>query len=242
MPQRCAIWARVSTDDQDASNQLAELRQWAGRRGLEVVTEYALDGASAWKGEHREQLAQALADARTGQYDVLLVWALDRLSREGVEATLGLLRRFHAAGAPVWSLREPWTETADPAMAELLTSIYAWMARAESARRSERVRAGLERRRAKVSLSAASRERLTGSRGNDPATLRAGNANGPAARQWRHEHNQELPRVPAPGRRQAHLPPRRHAPRRASRRLRAHVGPEPARPAHPHGRRALPRL
>ena len=147
MPQRCAIWARVSTDDQDASNQLAELRQWAGRRGLEVVTEYALDGASAWKGEHREQLAQALADARTGQYDVLLVWALDRLSREGVEATLGLLRRFHAAGAPVWSLREPWTETADPAMAELLTSIYAWMARAESARRSERVRAGLDRRR-----------------------------------------------------------------------------------------------
>jgi DNA invertase Pin-like site-specific DNA recombinase len=72
---------------------------------------------------------------------------LDRLSREGVAATLGLLRRFHAAGAPVWSLREPWTETADPAMAELLTSIYAWMARAESARRSERVRAGLERRR-----------------------------------------------------------------------------------------------
>jgi len=78
---------------------------------------------------------------------VLLVWALDRLDRQGVESTLGLLRRFHEAGAPVWSLREPWTETAGPSMAELLAAIYAWIARAESARRSERVRAGLERRR-----------------------------------------------------------------------------------------------
>jgi len=76
---------------------------------------------------------------------VLLVFALDRLSREGVEATLGLLRRFHDAGCPVWSLREPWTETADPHMAELLAVIYAWMARADSDRRSERVKAGLDR-------------------------------------------------------------------------------------------------
>jgi putative DNA-invertase from lambdoid prophage Rac len=145
---RAAIWARVSTDEQDSGNQLAELRSWAKRRGLPVVHEYVLDGASAWKGQHRHQLALALADARTGRYDVLLVWALDRMSREGVEATLGLLRRFHDAGAPVWSLREPWTETADPHMAELLASIYAWMARAESALRSERVRAGLARRKA----------------------------------------------------------------------------------------------
>jgi putative DNA-invertase from lambdoid prophage Rac len=145
---KAAIWARVSTDDHDTGNQLAELLAWAQRRGLEIVHEYVLDGASAWKGQHRDQLGLALADARTGGYDVLLCWALDRLSREGVEATLGLLRRFHAAGAPVWSLREPWTETADPSMAELLASIYAWMARAESARRSERVRAGLARRKA----------------------------------------------------------------------------------------------
>jgi len=148
MTSRCAIWARVSTDEQESGNQLAELRQWAARRGLEVVAEYVLDGASAWKGEHREQLTAALADARLGKYDVLLVWALDRLDRQGVESTLGLLRRFHEAGAAVWSLREPWTETADTRTAELLGAIYAWMARAESARHSERVRAGLARRKA----------------------------------------------------------------------------------------------
>ena len=145
---RAAIWARVSTDDQDSGNQLAELRAWAERRGFTVVTEYVLNGTSAWNGKQRDALSAALADARVGKWDVLLCWSLDRLSREGVEVTLGWLRRFHEAGAPVWSLRESWTETADPHMAELLASIYAWMARQESQRRSERVKAGIARRKA----------------------------------------------------------------------------------------------
>jgi DNA invertase Pin-like site-specific DNA recombinase len=46
------------------------------------------------------------------------------------------------------SLKEPWTETADPGLAELLGAIYAWMAAEESRRRSERVKAGLARRKA----------------------------------------------------------------------------------------------
>ena len=70
-----------------------------------------------------------------------------RLTREGVELTLGLLRRFRQSGVVVRSHQESWTETSDPRMAELLGSIYAWMAAEESSRRSERVKAGLERRR-----------------------------------------------------------------------------------------------
>jgi len=76
MPSRCAIWARVSTDEQESGNQLPELRQWAAHRGLEVAAEYVLDGASAWKGEHREQFAAALVGARVGKFDVMLVWAV----------------------------------------------------------------------------------------------------------------------------------------------------------------------
>jgi DNA invertase Pin-like site-specific DNA recombinase len=148
MSSNCAIWARVSTGEQEPANQLAGLRAWAARRGLDVTAEYVLDGASAWKGEHRGRLRQALDDARAGEFEVLLVWALDRLSREGVEATLGLLRRFRDRGVAVWSLTEPWTETSDPHMAELLSSLFAWMAQMESERRSERVRAGLARRKA----------------------------------------------------------------------------------------------
>jgi putative DNA-invertase from lambdoid prophage Rac len=145
---RCAIWARVSTDDQDTANQLAELRQWAAHRGMDIACEYVLEGASAWNGKHRDQLRQALDDARRGRYDVLLVWALDRLSREGIEATLSVMRQFTERGVAVWSLRESWTETSDPHVRELITAIMAWVARMESQRRSERTKAGLARRKA----------------------------------------------------------------------------------------------
>lgn len=146
MTMMCAIWARVSTDEQDTGNQVAELRQWAEHRGLEISAEYILEGTSAWNGKHREQLRQALADARARKFDVILVWALDRLSREGIEATLSIMRRFSAEGVPVWSLRESWTETSDPHVRELITAIMAWVAEMESRRRSERTKAGLARK------------------------------------------------------------------------------------------------
>jgi putative DNA-invertase from lambdoid prophage Rac len=140
-----AIWARVSTREQENENQLAALREWASRRDFEIECEYVSE-ESAWNGKHRAQLTGALQDARLGRYEVLLVWALDRLSREGVEATLATLRQFRERGVRVLSLQEPWTD--GPAeMQELLTSVLAWVASQESRRRSERVKAGLERRR-----------------------------------------------------------------------------------------------
>jgi len=143
---KAAIWARVSTREQQNENQLAALREWAIRRGFQVDVEYVSE-ESAWNGKHREKLAAALQDARTGRYQVLLVWALDRLSREGVEATLATLRQFRERGVQVLSLQEPWTE-GPPEVQELLTSVLAWVAEQESKRRSERVKAGLARRRA----------------------------------------------------------------------------------------------
>jgi DNA invertase Pin-like site-specific DNA recombinase len=145
---KCAIWARVSDSHQDTETQLRELRLWAANRGLEVVAEYILDGKSAYKGAQVADLDVALNDARLGKYQILLTWALDRLSREGVEATLSLLRRFHERGVSVWSHKEGWTETSDPHMAELLASLFAWMAHQESVRRSERIKAGNARRKA----------------------------------------------------------------------------------------------
>jgi putative DNA-invertase from lambdoid prophage Rac len=123
-----------------------------------VVIEYVLE-ESAFNGKHRGDLNQALEDARLGRYDVLSCLALDRMERGGVEATLALLRRFRERGVAVWSMKESWTETSDPRMAELLTAIYAWMAAEESRRRSERVKAGLDRRRAEGKRSVANVER-----------------------------------------------------------------------------------
>jgi DNA invertase Pin-like site-specific DNA recombinase len=100
----------VSTEDQTTANQLEQLREMAARRGWTVVTEHVVTG-SAWTGKHRATLDDALRGARLGEFDVLLVWSLDRISREGVEATLGILRKFRQHGVPVISRQEPWTDS-----------------------------------------------------------------------------------------------------------------------------------
>lgn len=152
-PVKCAIWARVSTEDQHAENQLATLRAWAEARDLEVAQEFVTED-SAWasgkgKGADFDKARAALLDgARLGTYSVILTWAIDRLSRKGIEDTLATLRRLYEHGADIWSHQEGWLETADPHMRELLVSFFAWISQQESLRRSERTKQGLERRRA----------------------------------------------------------------------------------------------
>ncbi|MCH7758946.1 recombinase family protein, partial [Patescibacteria group bacterium] len=44
--------------------------------------------ASGWKGQQQKQLTELYQDARLGKFQYVLCWALDRLSREDVSATL----------------------------------------------------------------------------------------------------------------------------------------------------------
>ena len=152
-PVRAALWARVSTTEQHASNQSDVLREWAARRGLDIVAEFITED-SAWqngngtKGKEFDRTRDQLINgARLGHYDVVLVWAVDRLSRRGIEDTLATMRRLYEHGCDIWSHQEPWLVTSEPRMRELLVSFMAWMAEQESARRSERIKAGVDRRR-----------------------------------------------------------------------------------------------
>ena len=74
---------------------------------------------------------------------MLLVWALDRLSREGAAAILNLIDAFKVYGVRVISYQEAWTE-APGQIGEILYAITGWVARMESQRRSERTKAGIE--------------------------------------------------------------------------------------------------
>lgn len=141
-----ALWIRVSTHEQHAENQLPDLQAWAARRGWEVVKVYEAQ-ESAWQGAHLKLLSQVTRDARKGEFTVLLVWALDRLSRGGARATLEILNRLEQVGCHVYSYQEAWTEAAGP-MRELLVAIVGWVAQQESERRSERTKAGLARAKA----------------------------------------------------------------------------------------------
>ena len=145
---RAAGYLRVSTGQQDVSNQLPAIKAWCKSRGCELVEVYQ-ENESAWRNGHQAELSRLLADLRGGQrkYDYLLVWALDRLSRQGIGSVLQLVSSFEAYGCHVISIQESWTQDTGP-MRELFIAMAAWAGKFESDRRSERTKAGLERARA----------------------------------------------------------------------------------------------
>jgi DNA invertase Pin-like site-specific DNA recombinase len=124
---------------------LPALEDYAKRRGLEIIQVYS-ENETAWKNGHQAELARLFEDARRGKFDVVLVWALDRLSREGALAILTLVDRLKRYAVRVISYQESWTE-APGELAEVLYAICGWVARMESQRRSERTKAGMERAR-----------------------------------------------------------------------------------------------
>lgn len=143
------LYARVSTDDkgQDPENQLPEMRRFVTLREWILRREY-IDYVTASGKKVREQFDEMLEACDRGEADIILIWALDRFSREGPLKTMLLLDRLQRAGVRVKSMKEPWLDPDSPTY-ELLLPIFAWIAKQERIRLSERVKAGMARVREK---------------------------------------------------------------------------------------------
>ena len=144
---RAAIYARVSTRDgrQDADNQVRQLRAFAATQGWTVVHEY-VDRASGKRGD-REQFQKMFSAASKREFDCLLFWSLDRLSREGTVETLNHLQRLTNYGVNYRSFTEQYLDSTG-IFKEAVIGILAAVAKQERVRLSERTIAGLERAKA----------------------------------------------------------------------------------------------
>lgn len=144
-----ALYLRVSTEDQDLAGQERELRAECDRRGWNVVAVYSEKVSGTGRVE-RKEYDRLLADARKPDrpWSHLLVWSLDRFSREetftkATQAVLDLEKlrvRFH-------SLREAQLDTPEEGRSNLgrdvLLALLPVVASFESKRRSERVRVAM---------------------------------------------------------------------------------------------------
>jgi len=143
---RAAIYARVSTSDQDCGMQLRELREYALRRGWEIVGEYVDTGWSGAKAS-RPQLDRLMQDASKRSFDAVLVYKLDRFGRsvrnclDGIEALRAHGVRFLAVSQNID------TDESNPT-SRLMLHILAAVAEFERELIRERVSAGM--RSAKV--------------------------------------------------------------------------------------------
>jgi DNA invertase Pin-like site-specific DNA recombinase len=143
---KAAIYARVSTKDkgQDTDNQLFQLREYCARQSWTVVEEY-VDHESAKTGD-RAAFRRLFTDASRRKFDVVLVWALDRFTREGVLETFTYIEKLRGFKVAFESYTEAHFRTTGPA-GELMLAVAAWIAKQERLRISERTKAGLERAR-----------------------------------------------------------------------------------------------
>src|SRR5216683_6053656 len=139
---RAAIYARVSTFDQEPENQLQELRRYITARGWTAV-EYVDHGVSGAK-ESRPALDALVKDAKRRKFDVLVCWRLDRLGRN-LKHLITLLEDLHALGVAFVSLAEGIDATTSAGKLQL--HILGAIAEFERARIAERVKAGLQRAR-----------------------------------------------------------------------------------------------
>lgn len=148
-----AVWLRISTNEQrqHTDNQLTDVAKFAAHHGYDIVETFTVDD-SAWKDgeggpEYKRQLKAALDGAWQGRYKVIIVWALDRITRLGAEDALRLIRQFRERGCTLLSVQEQWLN-GSPEIVDVLVAFAGWQAQQESNRRSERIRAGIARRRA----------------------------------------------------------------------------------------------
>src|SRR5262245_39521955 len=95
--RRAALYLRVSTDQQTTMNQERELRTAAARMGCEIESVYTDQGISGAKGRDQRPQFDALCRAATRrEFDVVMAWSVDRLSRS-VTDLCNFLTESHAS-------------------------------------------------------------------------------------------------------------------------------------------------
>ncbi len=146
-PSRVALYARVSTlnHNQDPELQLAELREYATRRGWAIAEEFVDRGVSGSK-ESRPALNRLMADAHRRRFDAVLVWKIDRFGRS-LKHLVNALAELDARGVAFVSMRDNLDLTTPSG--RLMFQIIGAMAEFERSLIQERVRAGLRNARAK---------------------------------------------------------------------------------------------
>ena len=138
--KRAVLYMRVSTLDQHPETQLHDLRQMAQQRGYQIVEEYTdrISGAKA----RRPGLDKMMLDGRRNRFEVVLVWASDRIARS-VKHFLEVLDELNRLNIEFISFREQ-IDTGGP-LGRAVVVIIGAIAELERSLIVERVRAGMRR-------------------------------------------------------------------------------------------------
>jgi site-specific DNA recombinase len=151
---KVALYARVSMEEgdtkdrryQEPENQLEPLRKWAESQEWIIAKEYVDKCSGA--DHNRPNFQKMLNDAMLMHFNAVLVWKLDRFSREGIGHTLAYITRLKTRNIALKSMTETWLDTGnDNPLSEMLIAVFSWVAAEERRKISERTKLGIQRRR-----------------------------------------------------------------------------------------------
>jgi DNA invertase Pin-like site-specific DNA recombinase len=143
---KTALYCRISLEDgrQTIENQKQQLAEFCGRMGWQIVAEF--QDAKSGKSLNRPGLKQMMGAASRREFDLLVFWSLDRLSRSGVVDVLNLLQQLSGWGVAYRSLQESYLDSLGP-FSDVVVSLLASIAKLEREKIRERTLAGLARAR-----------------------------------------------------------------------------------------------
>jgi len=150
---RVVLYARVSKDDkfqdgryQEPENQLVPLRSYCATQNWTIIKEYVdhRSGADASRPQFRDMMKYA----QMRLFDVILVWKLDRFSREPMFVVMGYINKLRESKVGLISMTETWLDTRESnPVSELILGIMAWFSGEERRKISERVKIGIAQKR-----------------------------------------------------------------------------------------------
>lgn len=123
---RAIIYARYSSDGQreeSIEGQLRECREFAERQGMTIIETY-VDRATSAKTDNRPEFQKMISDSAQKQFDVVLVWKLDRFARNRYDSAM-YKAKLKKNGVRVLSARE---NISDDASGILMESVLEGMA------------------------------------------------------------------------------------------------------------------
>jgi DNA invertase Pin-like site-specific DNA recombinase len=140
---RAVTYSRVSTSGQEISNQTNILREVAKMKGLTIVKEYTDEGISGAKGrDQRKGFDELLKGATRKEFDVILVWSVDRLGRN-LQDLISFLNEIHSVGCDLF-IHQSGIDTTTPT-GKMMFGILSVFADFERSMITQRTRAGMER-------------------------------------------------------------------------------------------------
>jgi len=128
-------------------NQLLQLREFVARQDCWTITAEYVERVSGSGKKERKAFDKMLLDASQRKFNLLLFWALDRLSREGIVRTIGYLEQLKGWRVGWRSYTQPFLDTGNSMVNDIVLSVLAAVAKQERITISERTLAGLERAR-----------------------------------------------------------------------------------------------